>query len=87
MTNRVTVLCPGCGGDWRLERPRAADLVTEVWCECGTAFTLSIDGGLTAVMPEGRPAAPERADAGARPRAIGALVAEILPELERRRRA
>jgi len=74
---RVAVLCPGCGGDWSLERPRSADTVTEEQCECGTVLHLALDGRLTAFLPRGRQAAPLLPDdPGARPRSTAELLAE-----------
>jgi len=82
---RVAVLCPGCGGDWSLERPRAADVVTEEHCECGTVLHLALDGRLTAFLPPGRQAAapPFPEDPGARPRST----AELLVDQRRKLRA
>ena len=78
MSARVLVLCPGCGGDWSLERPRAADLVTEEECECGTVLHLALDGRLTVFQPRGRqattPVLPD--DPGARPRSTAELLAD-----------
>jgi len=82
---RVTVLCPGCGGDWSLEVPRATDVVTEEHCECGTVLHLALGGRLTAFLPPGRSvtAPPFPEDPGARPRST----AELLADQQRRLRA
>ena len=54
-SRRVTVVCPGCGGDWELMTPEPSELTVE-YCECGALLELDEHGVLRAVRVRRLPA-------------------------------
>jgi len=80
---RVTVYCPGCGGDWELDEPAAADVVA---CECGLSFAVDAAGAIAPIV--GRRAVPPAPVEGSPttngPAAIAALIRVVLPGIRAR---
>ncbi len=74
MSDRYTVLCPGCGGDWELER---SALPAMVECECGVTLEVTAGGAVTQYA-QGAQRAGTGAEDLARLRPVRELVREIL---------